>query len=284
MIRIIAITLCICLFAGFVLVGKPAKSSYMLRIKGSDTMVILMSALAESYIHHRPDARVSVTGGGTRAGVAGMLNGTCDIIAASRDVTKEELELARRNGVTPKKIVIARDAIAIVVNPGNPIESMTREDLQKVFRGQASNWRDFGAAAMPITVYSRESSSGTFRYVQAEVLNNQDFSRMARFLPSNTSIIDSVSQESAAIGYVSYGHVRESKAVKCLLIREKIAGQKIAPTMDNLKSGSYPLSRDLLLYASDNRPEARAFVDYCLSDEGQRIAEEYGCVPVGAFL
>jgi len=115
--------------------------------------------------------------------------------------------------------------------------------------------------------------------MQRQVLNDQDFGKQARFLPSNTRIVDSVSQERSAIGYVRYGHARASNSVKCLPIKVQ-TGEVIAPTTDNLKSGKYPLSRDLLLYIYDDRKQARCFANFCLSAEGQKTAEEYGYVPV----
>jgi phosphate transport system substrate-binding protein len=259
--------------------SRPESRERMLRVKGSDTMVILMSVMAERYMQRHQDVRVSVTGGGTRSGIASMINGTCDIVAASRDVTKEELELTKKNGLTPKKLVIAKDAIAIIVNPSNPLRSATLEDLGKIFSGRAANWNELGAGNEPIIVYSRESSSGTFRYMQSQVLHDRDFGKQARFMSSNTSIVDSVSQERSAIGYVSYGHARASKSVKCLPIKVQPV-EIISPTIDNLKSGRYPLSRDLLLYINSDRKLVRSFANFCLSEEGQKTAVEYGYVPI----
>lgn len=280
MYRLLSLFFTMVFATGCVPAGTAGAGDKIVRVKGSDTMVILMSALAERYTELCPSARVSVTGGGTRSGISAMINRTCDVIAASRDITEMELELAREKGVEPAIRVIGRDAIAVIVNPSNALDSISTDQLKRVLSGACRNWQELGGADEPIIVYSRESSSGTFRYVQENVLENRDFASRARFLPSNTSIVDSISQESAAIGYVSYGHARFSRKVKLLRVSPDAGGKGVAPTLDNMKNGKYPLSRDLNLYLSNDRNPVLNFTDFCLSPEGQRIVEEFGLVPL----
>lgn len=239
-------------------------------------MVILMSAMAERYMEANKGARVSVTGGGTRSGVAAMINRTADIIAASRDMTEAELKLAISRGVRLESEVIGTDGIAIIVNRSNPIDLARMEDLQGIFTGAFRSWRELGGDDTPLLVYSREASSGTFRYMQETVLKKSDFRSDSRFLPSNASIIEGVSSDRSAIGYVSFGHALHNDRIKMLPVGNETGGS-VVPDKTTIGSGDYPIARPLRLYLDKGgSKEARDFVRFCLSAEGQNLVESYG--------
>lgn len=271
--------LCI-LLASLVLLACSSKSMSeqpLIRVKGSDTMVILLSALAEEYMKKEPKARISVTGGGTRSGVCALINETADLLAASRDLSSHELELSSKKGIQTDEQVIAVDGIAIIVNKENSVDALTLEDLKAIFTGKLSNWKELGGADQQMIVYSREASSGTFRYLQSEILADQDFSQRARFLPSNSSILASVTAESGAIGYVSLGHAGQDSEVKILKLKRNKKSSPVLADLSTVRSGEYPISRKLILYSAGNSlKKCRKFLDFCMGQEGQKIVERFG--------
>ena len=137
------------------------ESSAYIQNKGSDTIVNLALAWAERYQEERPDFRISVTGGGSGTGIASLINGTVDIANASRQIKAEEIEEAQKNGIEPREIVIARDAIAVIIHPDNPIDRLTLEQVAQIFRGEVDNWQELGGEDRPIVRVSRETNSGT---------------------------------------------------------------------------------------------------------------------------
>ena len=251
-------------------------------IKGSDTMVHLVSSWAEAFMQRNPGIEVSVTGGGSGTGFAALLNGTTDICAASRNIKNNELMLAIQKNIHPNEIVVARDGIAVVVNPDNPIGELTIEQLGKIFTGACPRWSDVGGPDEEILVLSRESSSGTYVFFQEMVLKKQDYLQDAKLLPATSAIIQSASTDKWAIGYAGLGYaLAATDKVKIIAVKTDVESAAVMPSDMTVKSGQYPIARPLYLYLDgESEGTEKKFVDFCLSAEGQSIVTETGYVAI----
>jgi len=273
--------------AAFTMTGGCSKrgeqgQDRFITVKGSDTMVHLVSNWAEAFMKKHPDIEVSVTGGGSGTGIAALLNNTTDICAASRKIKDKELMLALEKNVHPHEMAVAKDGIAVVVNPDNPVSELTLEQLSKIFTGKNLRWSDIGGPDEKIEVLSRESSSGTFVFFQELVLNKQDYMQDAKLLPATSAIIQSVSSDKWAIGYVGLGYAAAAgEKVKIVAVKGSKDSPAVIPSDGTVKSGQYPIARLLYLYTS-GQPEGtvKDFVDFCLSAEGQQIVKETGYVAI----
>src|SRR5512141_2633652 len=196
--------------------------------KGSDTIVNLALAWAERYRAEHPEVRISVTGGGSGTGIASLINKTVDIANASRQIKAEEVAEAKANGVEPVEHIIARDAIAVIVNPENPVSQLTLKQISDIYSGKISNWSEVGGENRPIVRLSRETNSGTHVYFLETVLrlgNSKDksiFSQDTLLLPSSEGIIAEVSSNPNAIGYDGLGYATSD--VKILAVASKPGG------------------------------------------------------------
>ncbi len=251
-------------------------------IKGSDTMVHLASTWAEAFMEANPEVEVSVTGGGSGTGIAALLNGTTDICMASRKMKQKETDLAAQKGLRPTEFVVARDGIAVVVNPTNPVDALTLEQIKKIYTGEYSNWNKVGGPDEKIVVLSRESSSGTYVFFQKNVLQKQDYRQDALLMPATSSIIQSVSSDKGGIGYVGLGYALEAAGkVKMLGVKADDDAAPVVPSEETVDSGEYSIARPLQLYtAGQPQQAAKSFIDFCLSPEGQKIVRQTGYVPV----
>ena len=262
--------------------GKDAgaQETQYVTIKGSDTMVHLVSAWAEAFMTAHPDVEISVTGGGSGTGFAALLNKTTDICAASRQIKDQELKLASEKNINPKEIVVARDGIAVVVNPANPLNSLSIEQLGKIYTGAYTNWKQVGGPDAEIMVLSRESSSGTYVFFQEHVLKMKDYTPKARLMPATSSIIQTVETDKWAIGYVGLGYAVEAGSkIKALSVSD--GGKTVAPSEATVKSGEYSISRPLYLYTNGEPTGAiKRIIDFCLGSEGQKIVRETGYITV----
>jgi phosphate transport system substrate-binding protein len=251
-----------------------------LTIKGSDTMVHLGTAWAEAYMAAHPEAEISVTGGGSGTGVAAMINGTTDLCMSSRDVKPQEKEQARSRGIEFREFVVARDGIAVVVHPQNQVNELTMDQLRQIFNGTLENWKQVGGPDQGIQALSRESNSGTYVFFNEHVLMKDDFGRAIRLMPSSAAIVQSVSQDPWSIGYVGLGYAGGGETKLVGVMAE--AGQPaVLPSLETVQGGNYSIARALYLY-TNGEPEglAKAFVDFVLAEEGQRIVQETGYIPL----
>jgi phosphate transport system substrate-binding protein len=253
-----------------------------LTIKGSDTMVHLASTWAEQFMKTNPETEISVTGGGSGTGIAALLNGTTDICAASRGMKQKEYDLARAKGMEPNEFVVARDGIAVVVNPQNPIAEISTEQLAQIFTGAYTRWNQLGGPDQEIGVLSRESSSGTYVFFQEHVLKKKDYAVTARLMPATSAIIQSTSADRWAIGYVGLGYALQAgEKVKILPVKTGADSAAIVPSEATVKNGQYSIARPLHLYtAGVPTGLAQRFIDFCLGEAGQRIVRETGYVTV----
>jgi phosphate transport system substrate-binding protein len=251
-------------------------------VKGSDTMVHVCSTWAEAFMDAHPGAEVSVTGGGSGTGIAALINGTTDICAASREMKPKEKDLAAQEGIEPVEFVVARDGIAVVVNPANPIDTLSLEQIRKIYTGAYDRWSQVGGPDEPIVVLSRESSSGTYVFFQEHVLAKKDYRTDARLMPATSAIIQSVSSDKGAIGYVGLGYAVEAAGkVKVLSVKADEDAPAVAPSEESVLSGEYSIARPLHLFTSGQPTgTVKQFIDFCLSDQGQKIVRQTGYVAV----
>jgi phosphate transport system substrate-binding protein len=254
--------------------------------KGSDTIVNLALAWAEAYMQEHPDVRISVTGGGSGTGIAAMINGTADIADASREMKPEEIAAAEANGIDPVEFVAARDAIAVVVNPSNPVNSLTIQQISDIYTGRITNWREVGGEDRPIVLLSRESNSGTYVYFLENVVrlgkadSNLLFSPNTLLMPSSEGISAEVRQNPNAIGYDGLGYVTADQ--KTVTVAADAQSPAVLPSVATVNNGTYPISRPLYLYtAGQPTGQVKTYVDWILS-EGQGLVTELGFVPLGS--
>jgi phosphate transport system substrate-binding protein len=262
--------------------GNADEKKY-LTIKGSDTMVHLVSNWAETYMRANPAVNISVTGGGSGTGIAALLNGTTDICMASRDIKAKEIEFAKRKGITPKEFVVARDGISVVVNPKNPVSVLSIEQIGALYTGEYTNWNQVGGPDKKVVILSRESSSGTYVFFQEHVLQKQDYTPKARLMPANAAIVQSVSDDQWTIGYVGLGFAAGAKGkIKVLGVKAADSLEAVAPSEETVASGKYSIARPLLLY-TNGEPTGliQSFIEFTKSDSGQEIVRQTGFVPTG---
>lgn len=252
--------------------------------KGSDTIVNLALAWAERYQSEHADVRISVTGGGSGTGIAALINGTVDIANASRSIKQEEIEEAKANGVEPVEFIIARDAIAVIVNPENPVSELTLQQISDIYSGKINNWKEVGGEDRPIVRLSRETNSGTHVYFLETVLRLGDkenktlFSTDTLLLPSSEGIIVEVRQNPNAIGYDGLGYVPHD--LKMIAIAQEPGEAYVLPSIPTVNDKSYPIARDLYMY-TNGEPAGivKEYLDWILSPVAQEIVAELGFVP-----
>lgn len=264
--------------------GPGSNSSGTIENKGSDTLVNLALAWAEAYMGKHPDARISVTGGGSGTGIAAMINGTVDIANASREMKPEEIAAAKKNGINPIEHTVAKDAIAVVVHPSNPVKGLTLQQISDIYTGKIKNWQQVGGENRPIVLLSRESNSGTYVYFLEEVIRlgkKSDilFSPDTLLMPSSEGISTEVRQNPNAIGYDGLGYVTPDQ--KMLGVAKDANSPFVLPAVSTVNDGTYPISRGLYMYtAGEPQGRVKTYLDYILG-EGQKLVPTLGFVPLG---
>ncbi len=261
-----------------------AKDKFV-QIKGSDTMVNLGQAWAEKYMEIDPNEFIAVTGGGSGTGMASLISGTCDVAMSSREIKNKENELAKSKGIVPFEIKAALDGLAVVVNPKNPIDKLTLDQLAGIFSGTITNWKDLGGQDAKIVILSREVNSGTHVYFKEHVLRNgktdgkEEFAPGALMLSSSQAIADEVANNTGAIGYYGMGYI--SPKQKAVAVAKDAKAPYVSPTIENVVSGAYPISRPLFIYTNgEPKGSVKKFIDFALSKEGQAIVVTTDFVPV----
>ncbi|MBU2591315.1 MAG: PstS family phosphate ABC transporter substrate-binding protein [Nitrospinota bacterium] len=253
----------------------------MIQIKGSDTLINLVQKLSEVYMEKHPGEYIAITGGGSGTGIAALINGQCDIANASRDIKEKEVAQARERNVDPKSVVIAIDGLSVIVNKSNKTDKLTVGQIGQIFRGEIRNWKDVGGQDSPITLYGRQSNSGTYIFFMEEVLKG-DYSNKMNHMNGNAQIVEGVKHDATGIGYVGVGYVKEVKGINILKVASAPNGYYSSPlNTQDVKSGKYPISRTLNQYVNGSpKGKVKAFIDFELSAEGQKIVEEEGFFPV----
>jgi len=265
--------------------ASPGQASVYIQNKGSDTIVNLALAWAERYQSAHTDVNISVTGGGSGTGITALISGTVDIANASRAMKKEEYAEAQKKGITPQEHVIARDAIAVIINPANPVKELTLKQISAIYQGQIKNWKELGGENRPIIRLSRETNSGTHIYFLEAVVrlgNSKDkalFSMDTLLLPSSEGIIAEVRENPNAIGYDGLGYIVPE--VKVVAVAKESGQAYVLPSVETVNDGTYPISRDLYMYtASTISQGGKDYLEWILSEEAQAIVKQLGFVPV----
>lgn len=253
--------------------------SFAQKIKGSDTVLPLSQKEAESYMKSNKSAKITVTGGGSGVGLAALVDNTTDIAMSSRKIKMDEKIKLQDAGRSYKEITIAFDALSVIVNHGNKVDQLTREQLEGIFTGKIKNWKEVGGDDMQIVAYSRETSSGTYEFFKEHVMNKKNYATSVLNMPATGAIVQSVSQTKGAIGYIGLAYM--DKDVKALKVSYNKGKTFIAPSMATAKDKTYPVVRPLYYYYLTTVEKAvKPFVDYILSAEGQKIVEQVGYVPL----
>jgi phosphate transport system substrate-binding protein len=242
-------------------------------IKGSTTVLPITQKTTEEF---RKSNKISITveGSGSGNGIKALLDGTCDIANSSREMKAEEYADAKNKGIEIQEITVAIDMIVPVVNKSNPIQNITMAQLKAVYDGSIASWKQLGGNDETIVAISRDTSSGTYEIWHERVMKKTDVKNDALLQASNGAIVSAVAGNPKAIGYIGYGYIDSS--VKALIV------DKVNPTIENGKSGLYPISIKLYMYVNKNKlaDESKKYIDYVLSPEGQKLVKETGFISI----
>lgn len=270
--------------AFFGLFGGDDDEAGYVQVRGSDTMANLAQSLAEVFMEDS-DHEISVTGGGSGTGIASLINDEVDIANVSRAMTEEEIDQAESNGVEPHRYVIAMDGLAVIVNDDNPVQDLTFAEIGAIYRGEITNWSELGGPDQEISLYGRQSNSGTFVYFRENVLE-ADYSDDMRRMNGNAQIVEGVRADEAGIGYVGIGYATEDGDERDGLGLVNVAVDENAEyasplNAENVETGAYPLARPLNNYANGQAEGAVLdYLEFVLSERGQELMVEEGFYPV----
>jgi phosphate transport system substrate-binding protein len=280
--------LAIIVLATLTLLGGLLLGAKMIQIKGSDTMVNLAQILAEEYMGKNPGTPIAVLGGGSGTGITGLINQTCDIANHSREWKPKEIDQAWEKGVTPRPFVVSVDGLSIVVNEKNPIDQLTMAQVGALYRGEIKSWKVLGDFPKPVSLYGRQSNSGTYVFMQEFVLGNKNYSPDMKEMNGNAQIIEGLLQDEGAVGYVGVGYLFDEnhkirRGLKVLRISKEPNGPGYMPTdKAAVESGAYPISRPLYM-ATNGKPkgDVAKFLAWVVGPEGQAIVEREGFFTIG---
>jgi len=242
-------------------------------IKGSTTVLPIAQGTLEAFMKKHPEVQMSLSGGGSGEGIKALIDKTTDIATSSREIKKEEVELAKTKNINPVANVIANDAIVPVVNPKNKVKNLSVDQLSQIYQGKITNWREVGGDDLKIVVISRDSSSGTFESWDHFVMKKAKVAPQAQMLASNGAIVTAVAKNRYAIGYLGIGYV--NKSVKALQVNG------ITASVQTALSKEYPFSRELYMYTDgDATGDVAKYIAFVKSPEGQKIVVKEGFVPL----
>ena len=253
-------------------------------VKGSDTLVILAQKWAEVYMGKNSDVKIQVTGGGSGIGIAALQSQTTDLCNSSRKIKAAEIQKCIiAFNARPTEYKVALDGLSVYVNGDNAIKELTIDQLNGIFTGKIKNWKEVGGADAPITVYSRENSSGTYEFFKEHVLKGADFVSSAQTMPGTAAIIQAIAKDKGGIGY---GGAAYGESVKHLFVKKDENSPAIEPTEQNVVNGTYPIWRYLYVYVNPalDKGEIGAYLSWIRGDEGQKIVKDVGYYPLPANL
>jgi len=257
--------------------------SQTITIKGSDTMLPLVQAMSEIFMDTNPSSLVTVTGGGSGTGITALEDGTVDMAMASRALKMSEKLSLKSSGRPYKEIVIAYDALSIILHNSNKVGKLTRQEIEDIFVGKITNWKEVGGKDMPIVVYTRTSSSGTYEFMKKFVMQKKEFVATAISVASNSGIVQSVSQTPGAIGYCGLAYVED--IIKPVAVSFDEGKTYVKPTFKNALYQEYPISRPLYFYHIDDDTEKiQPFIQFVLTELGQKLVTHKGYIPVDASV
>ena len=261
----------------------PAQAG-KITVKGSDTLVILAQKWAEVYMGKNPATQIQVTGGGSGVGIAALQNKTTDLCNSSRKMRAAEIaNCVAAFGKRPTEYKVALDGLSIFVSDTNPIKEITLEQLELIFTGKIRNWKQLGGADAPITVYSRENSSGTYEFFKEHVLKGKDFVASAQTMPGTAALLQAIAKDKSGIGY---GGAAYGQGAKALLVKKDAASPGIEPTEETVVKGTYPIWRYLYIYINPaiDKGEVAAYLGWIRSEDGQKVVKDIGYFPLPKHL
>lgn len=259
--------------------GGKQENAKSITLKGSDTVLPVGQKTAEAFMKNNPDVSIAVVGGGSGTGITALLDGNTDIAMASRDMKSDEKLKFQEKQINLEIKTLAVDALAVVVNPQNPITKLTREQIEGIFTGTITNWKEVGGEDLAIVVYSRENSSGTYEFFKEHVLDKKNYATTVLNMPATGAIVQSLGQTKGAIGYIGLAYINNE--VKPLEVSYDQGATFVSPNMETAKNKSYPISRPLYyIYDAKNSEKLKAYIDFVLSAEGQKLVEEIGYIPL----
>ena len=252
--------------------------------KGSDTLLLLAQRWAEDFMNKAEysEVQISVSGGGSGTGIAALINGQTDMADASREMTQTEIDQAKAKGLNPVEWKVAMDGITIIVNPDNPLSEVTLQQLATIYEGNVTNWKDLGGNDGQIITYGRQSNSGTYVYFKEHVLKNKDYRNDVQALNGNADIAEAVARDKNGIGYVGLGYAEQSAGtVRIVNVKKDANSPAVKPSIQTVTDGSYPIARFLYIYTNGVPKDASAaYLRFILSEQGQKITEETGFIPL----
>ncbi len=249
-------------------------------VKGSDTLVILAQKWAEVYMQEHPSTKVQVTGGGSGVGLAALQNQQTDLCNASRKIKAKEIAACiKAFGKRPTEYKVALDGISLYINENNPVKSLSLPQLDQIFTGKTTNWKDVGGPDAPIVLYSRENSSGTYEFFKDHVLQGKDFAASAQTMPGTAAILQAVAKDKNGIGY---GGAAYATGVKVVKISKDDASAALEPSTENVSDMSYPISRYLYIYVNPalDQGDIASYLKWIRSDAGQAVVKDIGYFPL----
>ncbi len=243
-------------------------------IKGSTTVLPITQKAVEAYSKINDSVSISISGGGSGEGIKALIDGNTDIANSSRQLKEVETKLAAEKKLSIKEIPVAYDMIVPVVHPDNPVKNLTIDQLKAIYDGSINNWKQIGGKDGKIIAVSRDTSSGTYEVWHEKVMHKTDVKKDALLQASNGAIVSTVSQNPKAIGYIGYGYINDR--VRPLTVNG------IEGTIENGKSGKFPVSRKLYIFINEEKvtDKAKEFIDYILGAEGQALVQEAGFIPL----
>lgn len=282
----LSFSLLLCFSASCLFTPNVLAKHDVIQIKGSDTMVNLGQAWAEEFMNQNPEVSIAVTGGGSGTGIAALINGTAGIAQCSRGMKPEEKEAVLKTaGKEVKEFVVGLDALAVILNPANPVSELSIDELSDIFTGKITNWSEVGGLDESMLVLSRERNSGTHVYFLEEVVRKgnargpEEFASSILMMPSSQAISQEVARSRAAIGYLGLGYVTSGH--KTLAVSKKKGTAAVVPSVETGQNGTYPISRPLYIYtAGEPQGDTKRLLDFARSPEGQEIVQAMDFVPL----
>lgn len=244
-------------------------------IKGSDTLgAKLVPMLAEEYKAMHPGVSFEIAAEGSTTGIAAIIDSTADIGMASRRAKPTEMSAAKAKGIAMKPTIVCFDGIAVIVNSNNPIGELTKRQVEQIFTGDVTDWSAVGGASGTISVYTRNTSSGTYSDFKDLAMKKRDYAGSSQKMAGNEQIVSEVAKNPNGIGYVGLAYIHED-GIKVATIEGG------TPTKESVLAKKYPYARPTFYYTNgEPEGEAAKFIDFTLSDAGQKIVEQIGFVPV----
>lgn len=253
-------------------------SAGTITMRGSDTMVRLGQRWAQEYMKTHTVTTIQVSGGGSGTGIAALLNGSTDICQASRDMKPQEYTDAESKGIKPYRAAMALDGIAVFLNQANPVKELSLEQLRGIYTGSITNWKEVDGPSHIIILYGRENNSGTYSFFKEHVLKNEDYAEVTQTLPGTAAVVNAVSKDQYGIGY---GGIAWDKGVKAVAVKKDDMSAAVEPTVQTVVSGTYPISRELYWFVNGTPSgELKDFLNWALSVDGQKVAQETDYVPL----